>query len=246
MSEKEGIIRRMWARVLTKIGIAAVIMFGLIFLVVYLIEKSGKTIKELSESFETGKIETEFRDYVTEVKGLHRLQVASLKTVDIFTKVDSKSILWNLIDLPDVKVEIKLPVEYTYYLDLNDKWDFQIDDSNSTIKVYAPLIKPGTPAVDISGMNVTVQEGSILRDTDEVKEKLISELTERLQNLSFKKIEWIREAARKETIAFVNNWFVQIYFKGLEAKPKLDSLFFADEVTIIPATDSLRIKNSNL
>ncbi|MBM4171732.1 MAG: DUF4230 domain-containing protein [Ignavibacteria bacterium] len=244
--EKAGAIRTLWAKVVTKIGIAAVVMIGVIFIVIHFIESSSRAIKEISENFESGKITTEFRDYVTEVKGFQRLQVASLKTVDIFTKLDSKSILWNLIDLPDVKIEIKIPVEYTYYLDLKDQWDLQWNEEKLSVKVIAPNIKSGTPAVDISKMNITVQKGSFLRDVESVKNELIGELSEKLAYLADKKIPWIREAARNETKEFINNWFVQIHFKDKEIKPKLDSVFFADEIKPIEKVDSIKLEQKLL
>jgi hypothetical protein len=246
VKQRDGIIRTLWAKVVTKIGIAAVIMIGVVFIVIHFLESSSRAIKEISENFESGKISTEFRDYVTEVKGFQRLQVASLKTVDIFTKLDSKSVLWNLIDLPDVKIEIKIPVEYTYYLDLHDQWDFQWNADQVSVKVIAPQIKSSTPAVDISKMNITVQKGSFLRDVDAVKDELIGELSERLAYLADKKIPWIREAARNETKDFINNWFVQIYFKDKEIKPKIDSVFFANEVEPVEKVDSIKLEQKLL
>ena len=223
-------IKSIWTKLLLKINITTILL-AVIFLTafLYLAEKGCNALSQIVENFKSGKVVTEFHDYVTEVKGLQRLQVASLKSTDVFTRVDSKSILWKLIDLPDVKIEIKMPVEYTYYLDLKDKWNFEFDENLMHIKVYAPSIKPNTPAVNVSEMKVTVLKSSIFRNVDAVKDSLFKELMPRLNQLAYEKINLIREAARKEVTNFVSNWFVQIYFKDYSTKPRLLSVYFEDE-----------------
>jgi hypothetical protein len=204
-------------------------------------ERGFDTISDIGKNFKTGKVTTEFRDYVSEIKGLQRLQVASLKTTDIFTRVDSKSILWDLIDLPDVKIEIKFPVDYTYYLDLRDKWYFEWDENTRHIKVIAPKIKSNTPAVNISEMSVTILKGSFLRNVDEVKDSLFKELMPKLIRLSYEKIDLIRETARKEISKIVSNWFNQVYFKGSTVKPELISVYFEDEENQPDTQESIKI-----
>jgi hypothetical protein len=225
----------------SKVNLTIVIVVIVALLtVIYLAERGCSTISQIAENFKTGKVVTEFHDYVTEVKGLQRLQVASLKTTDVFTRVDSKSILWELFDLPDVKIEIKLPVEYTYYVDLKDKWNFEWDENLMHIKVIAPAIKPNTPAVDISEMRVTILKESYLRDVDAVKDSLFKELMPSLNQLAYEKINLIKETARKETSEFVSNWFIQTYFKEYNTKPKLISVYFVDEVSLTRANESTK------
>ncbi len=219
-----------WKTFLSKINFTVIVITALVLAaIIYLTEKGCGTISEIAENFKSGKVVTEFHDYVTKIMGTQRLQIASLNTTDIFTRVDSKSILWELIDLPDVKIEIKLPVEYTYYVDLKEKWNFEWDENLMHIKVYAPKIKPNTPAVNISDMKVTILKESILRNVDEVRDSLFKELMPRLTRLAYEKIDLIRETARKEVSQFVSNWFVQAYLKDYDMKPKLISVYFEDE-----------------
>lgn len=223
-------LQSIWKKLFSKVNVTVIVIAGFFLIVIlYLTQKGCNTLSQIAENFKTGKVVTEFHDYVTEVKGQQRLQAASLNSVDIFTRVDSKSILWELIELPDVKIEIKMPVEYTYYLDLKDKWNFEFDENMMHIKVTAPSIKPNTPAVNVSEMRVTVLKESILRNVDAVKDSLFKELMPRLNQLAYEKISLIREIARKEVTNFISSWFVQIYFKDYSTKPKLISVYFEDE-----------------
>lgn len=231
-----------WKKLISKINITTILLAViLITAFIYVVDKGCNTLSQIAENFRTGKVVTEFHDYVTEVKGLQRLQVASLKTTDVFTRVDSKSILWELIDLPDVKIEIKMPVEYTYYLDMKSKWNFEFDESLMHIKVTAPQLKPNTPAVNVSEMKVTILKGSIFRNVDAVKDSLFKELMPRLNQLAYEKVDLVRETARKEVTSFISNWFIQIYFKNHNPKPKLISIHFEDETPQIGTTHSIKI-----
>lgn len=216
-------------------------MGAVLLIVIYLNERGCKNVSDIAGNFKTGKVTTEFRDYVTEMKGLQRLQSASLNTTDIFTRVDSRSILWDLIDLPDVKIEIKLPVEYSYYVDFKDKWNFEWDENLMHINVIAPKIKPNTPAVNISEMSVTILKGSFLRDVDEVKDSLFKELMPKLVQRSYEKIPLVKETARKEISEFVSGWLIQIYFKDYKLKPKLISVYFEDEINQTGKNESIKV-----
>ncbi len=241
--QSAGIIKTLMANVIAKIGIAIVVMLGVIYLVVHVLETSSKALKEIADGFNSGKVVSEFHDYITKMEGVNRLQVALIKSVDTFSKKDSKNILWDLISLPDVEVEIQAPVEYSYYLELNDKWEFRWNDSSRTIVAIAPKIKCGTPAVDVSNMKIIEISGSILRSTDEVKEKLKSELSQKLSEIAESKISLIRDTARNYAKQFIKNWFINFYFKDAALKPEYLIVYFADENP--PAGNNQIIKLEN-
>lgn len=224
-----GIFNTILVKLATKIGIAAVVVVGLVYVVIYLIDSSTRAISNIAESFNSGKVVTEFHDYITKLEGQNHLQVAQIKSVDTFSRSDSASILWNLITLPNVKIEIQIPVEYSYYIDLKQKWEFKWEENEKTVTVLAPGIQCNTPAIDISNMKIVEKEGSFLRDVEGVKEKLRSELSERLKLVAIQKIPFIREIARKETEQFIQNWFLKFYFKESEFKPKYLFVYFTDE-----------------
>ena len=48
-------------------------------------------------------------------------------------------------------VAATVPVEYTYYLDLDESWDFVLREG--TLVVLAPEIRFNTPALDVSRLH---------------------------------------------------------------------------------------------
>lgn len=211
------------------LGSIAIIMVLAVFAVyMYLAHITGKVISA-AEGFKTGKVTTEFHDYVTSVVGNNELLVATLKSTDSFTRRDSKSMLWELIKFPDVVVEVKVPVEYTYYLPLKGDWKFEWDDATGTITVITPALRPGTPAADISAMQIYEKEGSIFRDAEKVKSQLKSEISGKLQWAAQEKIPLIKDAARKAAGEFIRDWFIRYYFKDSSQKPKTLIVLFSYE-----------------
>lgn len=100
--QKSGIIGQTTKSIILKMGITAIVVIGGIYVIIYFLYLSSRTLLEISKNFCSGSVVNEFHSYVTEGKGLNRLQVASLKSIDTFSKKDSKSILWDLVMLPDV------------------------------------------------------------------------------------------------------------------------------------------------
>lgn len=192
-------------------------------------DRAGEALTRIASAFKTGKVTIEFHDYVTKVSGVNYLQIANLKSVDTFTRTDSTAIFWDLIGLPDITVEIQTPVEYTFYLDLNDKWEFIWDQQRQSIFVIAPTIKCNTPAVDIANLKIIVKDGSIFRNTDDAIERLKKEMPGLARSIASEKIPLVRETARRETRTFVENWVVNIMFKDFEFKPHVQEVYFQDE-----------------
>jgi len=238
MEMKERII----TKVLTKMGIAVVATAGLIFLVILLFNTSSKALKEIATGFSSGKVINDFHDYILKIEGSNRLQVASLKSFDSFSKSDSKNIFWDLIKLPDVVVEFQAPVEYTYFIDMTKKWEFRWKEKEQVVVAISPPLEPGTPAVDVSNMKIIVREGSFLRDANEVKEKLKNEMTGRLLQVAAEKIPLIRETARTEAKKFLQNWFMNFYFKNSKVKPKDLIVYFSNEGTTVEGSNSTELE----
>ena len=233
---------RIITKVLTKIGVAAVATVGLIFLVILLFNTSSKALKEIAAGFSSGKVINDFHDYILKIEGSNRLQVASLKSFDSFSKSDSKNIFWDLIKLPDVVVEFQAPIEYTYFIDMTKKWEFRWKEKEQVVVAVSPPLEPGTPAVDVSNMKIIVREGSFLRDADEVKEKLKNEMTGRLLQVAAEKIPSIRETARTEAKKFLQDWFMNFYFKNSEVKPKNLIVYFSDEDATVERSNSTELE----
>lgn len=212
-----------------QLGITALIVVGMVYLLIYYINSSGDALKTVAESFKSGKVVTEFHDYITRIEGSNRLQVATLHSFDTFTKKDSRSYFWDMVKLPDVVVEFKAPIEYTYFISLKGDWSFSWDENSKGITVIAPQIEPGTPAIDISKMEIYEKKGSIFRDSEKVKQQLKSELSDKLNWAANEKIPLIKETARKQIAEFIQEWFIRYYFKDSEIKPERIDILFPGE-----------------
>ncbi len=222
--------KAVWTSIL-KLILFSILFFLFIYIGVRIVDYSKKAVTEISEKFNSEKVVNEFYSYVESIEGSNKLHVATIKTVDRFSKKDSQSILWDLISLPDVVIELHIPVEYNYYVDLKGKWDFSWEESDSTIFVIAPEINYFTPAVNVSKMEIIEKESSMLRDSEQVKEKLRKELSEKLLYVAERKKHLIRDVARKEIKQFLHSWFYNKYFKSNSNKQSKLKVIFKDEIS---------------
>lgn len=239
------IVKMTWAKAISRIGVAAVIIFGLVYLMVHLFDvpkelfkTTDQIVKNRMEEFSnivtalnSGIVITELRSYTTKVTSSNYLQITQLQTVETFTKRDSLQ-YW-----PDVEVETRAPVEYTFYLDLQDEWHFTlVENPNDSgyvqipeIIIRAPDIKWNKPSVDISKMTERILRGSILRDEEAVKRKLRAEISKICYERAAEKIDLIRAIARENTKQYIESWLINVMFRDYEVKPRIRSLQFGDE-----------------
>jgi len=199
------------------------------------LEKTGKAAHEIGQqlahvaaAFKQGTITTTFTSYATSISGSQFLQFATLNQNEKFTRRDETSIGFGYIPLPDIVVEATAPVTYTYYLDLNDRWDFLLE--NDEILVTAPKIRFNKPAVDASRIEYEVKKDSMFRKTREAMDNLKSSIT----YLSYKRaetnIELVRETGRRQTEAFVRNWLSKSFADGKQYPVRVR---FRDEVKVL-------------
>ena len=168
---------------------------------------SRKLTRELvavAEAFRQGRIEIAFTSYATSVTGSSYLQFATLRQTEVYTRQDEASLLWGALELPEVVVSATAPVEYTYYLDLDDSWDFRLDDG--TLQVTAPPIRFNRPAVDASEIRYEVRASSLLRDEDAALELLKQGLTVMSERRAREHVVLVREVGRTKVREFVERW----------------------------------------
>jgi hypothetical protein len=190
----------------------------------------GHQLERVANAFKQGTITTTFTSYATTLSGSQYLQFATLTQHETFTRTDESSLLFGYIPLPDVIVEASAPVTYTYYLDLNARWDFLLRDG--VIWVTAPDIKYNKPALDVSRINYEVKKDSHFRNTSEAMDNLRSSMTWMSYKKAEANIELVRETGRKQTETFVENWLAKSFADGKKypvkvrfrnEKPALDS-----------------------
>jgi hypothetical protein len=176
------------------------------------VEQVGQKAQQVAAAFKQGTITTTFTSYATTLSGSQYLQFATLSQMEHFTRKDESSMAFGYIPLPDVVVEATAPVSYTYYLDLNARWDFKVQDG--VLWVIAPEIKFNKPSVDASRITYEIKKNSLLRNTSEAMENLKESITW----LSIKKaqanIDLVRETGRKQTETFVQNWLAKTFTDG--------------------------------
>ena len=232
--DKPLVVKTTWAKAFWKVGVPAVIIIPILIFMYKTMILPGKAAKEVAKelaeiarAFKTGTIEIEYIDHVTEVKGLTNLEVAKLKEATFFTRNEFKEYLWGTI-VADAEVQIQAPIEYIFYINLNEMWSFDYKDNEVT--VFAPKIRYHAPAVNVSLMTVKYIENDILINELRLKDELVTGITEKALKKAENKIKLIRELARNKTEDFVQNWFVNIRFKDSKVKPHVKKVYFADEV----------------
>jgi hypothetical protein len=193
--------------------------------------EEGRTIaselRSVAAAFKTGTITTTFVSYATEVSGGQKLQFATLKETEVFERTDRAQVLWGQLELPEVVVRAEAPVEYTYYLDLEERWDLLLEDD--TVRVQAPPIRFNTPAIDVSRLRYEVKSGSVFRDEALALENLRRGLGQLARERASTNIALVREVGRKETTEFVRTWLLSRYD---DAASYHIEVLFADEVSL--------------
>lgn len=188
-------------------------------------------VERIAEAFSTGTVQTSFVSYATEISGSAFLQFATLDQTEVLERTDSASLLWGRLRLPDVVVEARVPVRYTYYLDLEDDWLLTLE--GTTVTVLAPGVRANRPAVDASAIEYRVRGDSVLRDEDAVLEQLRLRITDQLAARAGENIALVRELGRRGTADFVRAFLLSQFGDDVESY-RID-VRFRDEVDVSPA-----------
>jgi hypothetical protein len=220
--EKEQNRRFSWPQATTVIAVVAIVVGAGVYISKSILEvphdvaESGREvlhdISKIAEAFRTGTVTTTFISYAAEVSGSNYLQFATLKQTEVFQRKESGTALWGQLELPDVVVQARAPVEYTYFLDLDGRWEMRLE--NHKVLVLAPEIQFNTPAIDASAIRYEVREGSIFRNEDEALERLRNGVMQMSRQRARQNIELIREMGRRKTEEFVHNWLAHSFSDG--------------------------------
>jgi len=226
--------RSAWPLVVAVLGLFAILAGGVVFVTERAVSLPAELAREgrqalsdlrsVAAAFRTGTITTTFARESTVLSGASRFQFATLHQAEVFSRRDQKSLFWGQLPLPDVVVEARAPVEYTYFLDLDKPWSFTL--TGETLRVVAPAIEWNAPAIDASALRYEVREGSVLRDEEAVLLALRASLTEACRARARENVALVRETGRRKAAAFVDTWL-----KGRfdDAKNLKVEVVFADE-----------------
>jgi hypothetical protein len=245
MDSQPAAARSRWPFVFALLGLGALALAAYVFHRAQSIPgeilEEGRTIaselRSVAAAFKTGTITTTFVSYATEVSGGQKLQFATLKEMEVFERTDRAQVLWGQLELPEVVVRAEAPVEYTYYLDLKEPWDFLLE--GETVRVQAPSIRFNTPAIDVSRLRYEVKSGSVFRDEALALENLRRGLGQLARERASTNIALVREVGRKETTEFVRTWLLSRYD---DAAPYHIEVLFADEVSLQEPADTRTLR----
>lgn len=175
-----------------------------------LIEKTGRALADVASAFRTGTIRTEFTSYATTITNQQLLQFATLRQRETFTRSEETTTGFGYIPLPEVVVEARAPVEYTYHLDFNAPWNFVLKEN--VIHVFPPPIRFNKPSIDASEIAYEVKKGYL--KTDEALENLKRSLTSLAVLKAKDNIPLVRETCRRQTTLFVETWLSRAFADG--------------------------------
>jgi hypothetical protein len=231
--------RSPWPLVAAVLGVVALVVGGAVYVAHRVsslpAEMAGETraalkdLRSLAQAFRQGTVTTSFASSATKLLGTTYLQVATLRQDEVFERRDEATLFWGQLSLPDVVVEARAPVEYTYYLDLDKPWMFRAEGDD--VRVTAPGIEFNTPAVDASAIRYVVREGSVLRDQGAAMDQLKQGLTALSRERARHNIPLVREVVRRRTEEFVATWLERHYF---DAGHHRIVVSFADETPEMP------------
>lgn len=181
--------------------------------------------RRVAAAFRTGTLVTRFASEATRLNGAARLQFAELLQSETFERTDTGALFWGQLQLPDVIVEARAPVTYTYYVDLEKPWAFR-RLTDGVLETSAPAIEFNAPAVDPSSIRYVVRKGSVLRDEAAVLERLQQGLTELSRERARQHVALVRDTGRVKIAEFVERWLRERFEDGGGYRVRVS---FADE-----------------
>jgi hypothetical protein len=243
--EKRPTPHAVWAVAATVVAVVAIVTTAVIVVFFSLrslpqeIAGSGLAaageMRRIAAAFLEGRVETTFVNYASRATGSTFLQVATLRQMEVYTRKEAGSVLWGRIELPDVVVAATVPVEYTYFVDLDEEWAFRLESGR--LEVRAPAIRFNAPSLDVSALHFEIRESSFLRDEAQVVETLRAGLTRLSRDRAADHVDLVRETARREVESFVATWMAGAFS---DADQYGVDVVFADEGRDPIRIDALR------
>lgn len=197
--------------------LACIIFGGIIFSVLKITPTLSNQVAE--------KLKTEFISYATEMQKQTRLIVAEIKQVESVERTSELSVFWEQIKLPDLVVAITTPVVFSYYVDLNQDWKFEIQDQ--VLLVTIPTLNAGLPAPDLSQTKFEVRKGSLFRNEQAALKDLQQQMTGILISRAQSNKHLVIETARAQIGEFVIHWLKEKFVR--DQKKIQVKVQFADE-----------------
>jgi hypothetical protein len=194
-------------------SIAAVLIVGIIsYTVLRGIDKFGSLLGFAKGAGTQQTITDTFRETIRKVTGTQGdiLEVATLEADETFTRMDARTLAWNLIYLGTTVSEIRAPAVYRYHIKLSDAWS--LSSHGTTCVVIAPSLRPSLPpAIRTDKMEKKTQAGwgrfNATQNLIDLEKSITPMLQRRAGNSTH--IDSIREPARQAVAKFVQTWLIE-------------------------------------
>lgn len=193
-------------------GFIVLVVGGLV--AVYLV---GGTARQMLDKVSGG-----FLSSVTEIKASNVLidigrthgdvlEVASpLKTMELFSRSDSRFAAWGKVYLGTSTTEVKVPASFRYHIKLSEMKGTQIKDRVLVVKV--PAIYPSLPvAFDTAGVEKRSDSGWLRFDGAQLLAELEKNITPELEQRAAQHLPAVKETARKDIEMFIQKWIVEAH-----------------------------------
>lgn len=181
-------------------------------------------VDTVMEGFSDETAQTRFMSYAMTIAPLKRIELAKLNQTEVFERTSQLKVFWDKLRLPEVVVRGTVPVEYRYYVDLNDEW--KVNMRGEVLNIVAPPLVPGTPSPDISKLNFEVRKGSLFRNEVKVARALQDEMTGLLEKHAKESTGLVREIARTQIASIATQWLTS------ESKHAKIAVRFSDEAPV--------------
>jgi hypothetical protein len=180
-------------------------------------DRVSRAARDFISAFMQGTVSIEFKEYCAEVQTNLTLQVATLKQTEQFIRTDEATI--GDFPLPDVIISVTAPVDYTYFVDLDKKWEFKLQEKELTVIVPDPLFN--RPSFDVSRMDWEVKKDSIFRRTRQIQEEFKKSLMPLAIRRGRAHLAVVRETARAQVAVFVERWLKERFTDGKQYQIKV-------------------------
>ncbi len=188
------------------------------------------------ENVLSGNVTETFVAAIPEIEGAGggRLELASAKTTEIFTRTDERKVLWDWVSLGTTVSEIRVPVTYRYHLRLGDAWRIEVRDG--LCYVYAPAVQPTLPpAIHTDGVEKRLDADWLRFDAADQLITLERSITPRLETYAAdpKHLGLVRGESRRTVAEFVRTWLLREDQWG-DDRVRAVKVIFPDEETVDP------------
>ena len=187
-------------------------------------------LAKLAAAIRSRSITTTFASTATEIRGTKRLQVAELSQVEVVERRDAMQFFG--VPLPDVVVSARAPVTFTYVLDLDGTWDFDLTER--TVTVLAPgarVERPGRRRLeaDVRDGGELDPAGTRTASSRSCAPPSPGSSAQRARQ----NVPLVRETARRQAEEFVRSWLLRAY--GVPEDVRVVVRFRGEPETMRPA-----------